>query len=91
MAFKKSVVYELYYIALFLTHLFTKRGSHVGSGNDKHFYRHRHALIFKVDGKVGSTIEYCFGTDSKTVLYEKIISPEMEYETSDLWNERFGT
>lgn len=41
--------------------------------------------------KIGSTIEYCFGTDFKTVLCEKIISPEMEYETSDLWNERFGT
>lgn len=48
-------------------------------------------LIFKVDMKVGSTTEYCFGSDSKTVLCEKIISPEMEYETSDLWNERFGT
>lgn len=25
------------------------------------------------------------------LLCEKIVSPEMEYETSDLWNERFDT
>lgn len=45
--------------------IYSQWGSLVGSGNDKHFYKHRHALIFKVDVKVGSTIEYCFGTDSK--------------------------
>lgn len=41
--------------------------------------------------KVGSTVEYCFSTHFKTVLCEKIILPEMEYETSYLWNGRFGT
>lgn len=71
----------------FLSLICSQRGSCVGSGNHKHFYRHRHALILKV----GNTIEYCFSTDLKTVLCEKIISPEMEHETSDLWNERFGT
>lgn len=65
----------------FLNLIYSQRGSCVGSGNNKH--PHRHALIFKVDVKVGSTIEYCFGTDSKTVMWEGSLT------RNGIWNQWF--